>query len=288
MAALGATWFLGNGYWKLTNSATTQRFPRDYYGIGNTTADEQQEEYTYQKHSNRLSLLRWMGNHWYLGGTWESTQTEITEYQPGGLIAKYYSEHGLEMDQNIHGVGIRISRDTSDSPFFPRHGSSTNLSALIYPEEYGADHSFERYSASHRIYLPLGNNGALAFEVQGEQTTSHAPLPLLPRLGGGSTLRGFSGGRYIDKLYLSAQTEARFPIYGRWQGALFTAAGDVFPGFDQVSSDELKYGYGAGIRYALQRDMRINLRLDIAYGIASGDAADGEEPGVYFNFTEAF
>ena len=288
MAAIGSSWFIGRGLWKLTNSINTQHFPRDFYGIGNTTAEEQQEEYTYEKHSNRLSLQRWMDNDWYVGGTWVANQTEITEHQEDSLVHDYYSTRNLDMSGTFHAVGIKINRDTADAPIFPRNGSKTNLSALFYPEELGAQKSFANYNLSHRIYLPLGRGGALALEVQGEHASANTPLPLMPRLGSGSTLRGYSGGRYIDNLYLSGQVEARFSIYGRWQGTLFTAAGDVFPGFDEVSSEEVKYGVGGGIRYALQQEMRINVRLDIAYGFAAGEAEDGERPGIYFNFTEAF
>ncbi|BAU58052.1 outer membrane protein [Halorhodospira halochloris] len=290
MASIGASWFIGRGLWKVSNNATTQNFPRDFYGIGATTPEEDEEEYTYERHSNLLALQRWMGNEWYVGGVFEANRSKITEFQDDdqGLIREYYSDNNLEMSDTFHGVGIQINRDSTDAPFFPRHGSKTSLRALAYPEDLGANQAFERYDLSQRLYLPLGREGALALEIQGEYASDGAPIPFLPSLGSGSTLRGYAGGRYMDQLYLSGQAEVRFPIQGRWQGTVFTAAGDVFPDFDDISDDNLKYGVGGGIRYALQQDMRINLRLDIAYGFATGDAEDGESPGVYFNFTEAF
>ena len=65
-------------------------------------------------------------------------------------------------------------------------------------------------------------------------------------------------------------TAYRFPIKNRWSGAVFLAAGDVFHNMNKYDLNDMKYGGGGGIRWAISQEERINLRFDIGlsqYGI---------------------
>lgn len=289
MAAVSASAFPGGGRWRISNQLSVQEFPTDYYGIGNTTLEAAEESYTPEQRANELTLQRWLGGRWYLGLRWDARRIHILEAEEGGAVEAYYQERGLKLqEERLHGVGVVLTRDSRNAPFFPTMGSQTTLRAMTYPERFGSQATFQRYGADHRRYLRLGQRGALALQVQGQRATTDAPLPLQPKLGGGATMRGFYQGRYVDELYLSTQIEARLHLRGRWQGVIFAAAGDVFPGMSEVTGEHLKYGAGAGIRYALQQRHRLNLRLDAARGYARGEAEETDTVAVYFNFTEAF
>ena len=66
------------------------------------------------------------------------------------------------------------------------------------------------------------------------------------------------------------QMEYRFPIHERWSGVTFAAAGDVFHDNDELETQSMKYAAGCGIRYAIDKKEKINIRIDIGvspYGI---------------------
>ncbi len=289
MAALSAGFYLGSGRWRVNNRLSVSEFPTHFYGIGNMTPEAAEEKYTPEQRANELTLQRWLGERWYFGLRWDARSIRILEAEEDGVVAEYYRERGLEIrEERLHGVGVVLTRDSRNAPFFPTMGSQTTLIAMHYPSSLGSQADFQRYGADHRQYLRLGRAGALALQLQGSRATSNTPLPLQPKLGGGETMRGFYQGRYVDEIYLSSQVEARFPIIGRWQGVLFAAAGDVFSGTSEITDEHLKTSAGAGVRYALQQRHRINLRLDVARGYTRGDAEESDKVSIYFNFTEAF
>jgi len=287
LAALSGRAYLADGRWLIANSTTLSEFPRDYYGQGPLARQDDEESYTALRRSNSLRLQRWVGGPWYAGVRWDAARYDLEDVDADGKVDRYYQERELPRENRLHGVGATVSQDTRSGPFFPTSGSRTEMAAVAFPESLGADEAFGVIELDHRHYFGIGERHAVALQFVGEYAGDHAPLPLQPRLGG-STLRGFYEGRYIDNVLLAGQAEWRFPIAGRWQGAAFAGAGDVFPRLSEASSEHLKYGVGGGLRYVLVPDAGIHLRLDFARGYARGDAEDGDGLAVYFNLGEAF
>jgi hypothetical protein len=91
------------------------------------------------------------------------------------------------------------------------------------------------------------------------------PYYLLPWIGNGSTLRGYSTGRFRDRDSMLYSTEWRwFPNRFAWDMALFADAGTVGPRFKDLKFSQLKYDYGIGIRF--HGPAMTALRVDVAYG----------------------
>jgi hypothetical protein len=67
----------------------------------------------------------------------------------------------------------------------------------------------------------------------------------------------------------------------RFGAVAFGNFGDVGHNITDFSFNDLKYTYGAGIRYAINKSERLNLRVD--YGIGPGN-----NRGFYFQLGEAF
>ena len=287
LASLSGQLHFAGGLWKVANTTTLSEFPRDFYGIGNRSSEADETSYTPVRARNSLRLKRWLGGAWYGGGRWDALSLDIEDVEAGSKTEEYYQERDLALDVDAHGIGLEITRDTRSASFFPTTGSKTELSAVTYPEGLGAEQDFTLAELDHRFYWPLGEDVVLAVQALAEYASDEAPLPLLPQLGG-SSLRGFYEGRYVDTALVSAQAEARFPITPRWRGALFLGAGEVAPRFSDLSRDHLKYAGGCGVRYVLQPEARIHLRLDFAYGQARGDAEGADGLAVYFNVGEAF
>ena len=94
-------------------------------------------------------------------------------------------------------------------------------------------------------------------------------------------MRGYYDGRYKDKDMLEFQGEYRFPVYKRFSAVAFGGGGTVGNTFSDYSLSDLKFSYGAGLRIALDKREKLNLRLD--YGIGQG-----KNNGFYLQLGEAF
>lgn len=94
-------------------------------------------------------------------------------------------------------------------------------------------------------------------------------------------MRGYYDGRYTDKNLLAFQAEYRFHLIGRFGMVVFSGVGRVgHTSNDVFSMKHLKPSLGTGLRYAIDKKEKLNLRLD--FGV--GDRSDG----FYFNIIEAF
>ena len=78
-------------------------------------------------------------------------------------------------------------------------------------------------------------------------------------------MRGYFDARFRDKVSVVTQFEYRFPIYWRFGGVVFGAAGQVAPRLSELSFDDLKYAGGLGIRFAVTEDPKVNIRIDFAF-----------------------
>lgn len=94
-------------------------------------------------------------------------------------------------------------------------------------------------------------------------------------------MRGYYEGRYKDKQEFVIQTEYRMPIYKRIGAVIFGGVGNVNDKVSDFSLNKLKYSYGAGLRFAINKSEKLNIRID--YGIAGGI-----NKGFYLQIGEAF
>src|SRR5699024_2322035 len=90
------------------------------------------------------------------------------------------------------------------------------------------------------------------------------PFYHLSMWGGSSMLRGFYDGRYRDQNMWALQSELRLPVWRRILVVPFAAVGEVF-NFEEYNSAVHVSG-GLGLRYIVDHENRVNVRLDAAYG----------------------
>ena len=94
-------------------------------------------------------------------------------------------------------------------------------------------------------------------------------------------MRGLPAGRFTDVNSLALQGEYRFPIADFLAGTLFVSAGTVgsdVPALFSLVDDH--YAGGAGLRYLVDREKHISVRIDFGFS--------EEGLNVYFLFREAF
>ena len=251
-------------------------FSSEFYGIG-MDADSQERFETLELRTQGALLFpvkpRLGAGPSLMVNYFDTRETEAGEALASGDIRGGDGALGV-------GAGVRSIYDTRDSNVYPTQGSYVDLVTLAYPTWLGSSDTFWlgvidfRHFVSPSPWLVLGGQAKL------ELSAGDVPFQFLPAIGGGDLMRGVLYGRYRDAVSLAAQIEARFPIVWRFGGTVFFGTGRVAPGIDRLGLDKLAAAAGVGLRFAVNPEQKLNIRVDVAY--------DGDSPKLYVNFQEAF
>ncbi|HHP7236937.1 BamA/TamA family outer membrane protein [Longibacter sp.] len=132
-------------------------------------------------------------------------------------------------------------------------------------------HSYARLTLDAQQYVTLehGMQRGLAFrqflslsESPDKQTI---PFYRMQSIGGPASLRGFTGGRFRDRNVVLTTAEMRCHIWHRLDMALFADAGQVFSEINDVSVEDMKFGYGVGFRF--RSSQGVVARFEIARSV---------------------
>jgi hypothetical protein len=171
--------------------------------------------------------------------------------------------------------------DTRPSPGYARTGGLYRVAYHNYADSDDL-YSFDRLDAEIVQHLPIlrenwviSVHGLLQTTLDDQDTV---PYFLLPGLGSGSTLRGYSQGRFRDRTALLMSGEFRWiPNRLGIDMAIFYDTGKVTPRFNDLSFSGLKSDVGVGIRF--HGPLSTPLRIELAKGsegtrlVFSGSAA---------------
>ena len=113
-------------------------------------------------------------------------------------------------------------------------------------------------------------------------TGTDIPIRSIASLGGADRMRGYYNGRYRDDHLMSLQAEYRVPVYKRFSAVGFAGVGDVTGRSSTISIRNMKYSYGGGLRFAVNKNEKLHIRLDYGFGKGKGNQ------GFYLQFGEAF
>jgi outer membrane protein assembly factor BamA len=270
------SWFDRNR-WRILADVGFSRFPAKYWGIGNDTPDEAEEDYT-----PRSAWARGRVEHRIVGSLYGGVRLSIlartlVETGEDGVLGEGTVPGSEPVD--LVSAGLSATWDSRDDVVFPRRGMLNQLAVERYPEWLGSDYEYTSWTADLRGYLPIGAHvlagQALLLVVDGT-----APFDRLPRLGGDWLIRGYYEGRYRDNVLAALQAEARIQVWRRFGAVAFLGAGQVAPRLGGLEFGEFHPSVGLGVRYQLSRAQKLNIRVDLAVGDGSW--------GVYFNLGEAF
>ena len=134
-----------------------------------------------------------------------------------------------------------------------------------------ADHNsafgFRRVDYEAIQHIPLLRDAwVLSFRARAETTYTgddeQIPFFMLPALGGGSSLRGFSSWRFRDQHSMLLQAEWRVLANRFLDMAVFYDAGKVVPRLADFTFEGLKSDYGLGFR--LHGPAATPLRIELA------------------------
>ncbi len=260
--------------------ASFGRFIDKFYGTGPASPDTGKPDYLLELLALDASLTRMVSQaHGLQAGAVVRVhrQANIDKRDNGFLLGDSVTGSGGGW---VTGLGLDLVRDTRDNVFYPTHGVYSELRAVTYTTALGGDFEFTEIVADLRGYRTLGSGQVLGLQLYGAFSGGDPPYFKLPKLGGGSRMRGYYEGRYRDRHYVMGQAEYRTRLFGRFGGVLFAGVGTVGPTVNKLSLGNLHAGYGFGLRYLFDRQEHINVRADVGFGPGTS--------GVYFSIEEAF
>jgi len=269
----------GDGRWHAGLMPSYQKFPDDFYGIGRDVPADPIETYTPEQFAFEGMLEREIVGELRLGVNYRVAKHHLLETEPGGFL-----DSGLVPgtgNEVMSAPGLQLAWDTRDHTWAPRRGLWLQGGVSFYREGWGSDRRVTEYLVDLRGYVPVGARGALAGQIQYTSLDGDAPFYQMPRLGGQSGLRGYSGGRYLDRTMTLARAEWRSgPVWKRFGGVAFAGIGDVAPRPSALTTTAQLYTFGFGVRYTLSEEEKVNIRVDFGFG--------NDDGGFYLSLGEAF
>lgn len=271
--------FFKENKWRVSGAFVYQKFPENFWGIGNDTRESDEEKFTAQYLMLRNRATRQVVKNLHVGFQYRFEYAFNMEVDSGGALASG-TVPGSE-GYRASGAGVAAVYDSRDNNMFPFKGWFVVFSNHFYPTWLGSDRRFANFKIDARKYFNPFTSNVIAVQGLFNFHAEEPPFKMQALLGGIETMRGYYMGRYRDNHLLAAQVEWRFPIWWRFIGVGFYGVGDVTHNFHDLSFRGLKHSIGGGLRFTLDAKERINVRFDAAFGF------EGSR-GFYFQIGEAF
>jgi len=275
---LGANIFLPNESYIAKGFFRFKVFPDVFYGVGNDTPDENAEHYNHNIFIANTSLARKLSPGVFLG----------LEYRYANTYNIDFDEPTSEVLDNVTGInggvnsglGLIFTIDKRDNVVNATKGYFLEFSKYVYAPKLGSSFSFSNVNFTFNKYFDLGKKQILATNTVANLNSGDPSFLFMAQAGGERILRSYPMNRFRDKNFVGTQVEYRRHLFWRFGMVGFAGLGDVFDTTDEFSWQRVKYSYGVGLRVMLNRQERLNFRLD--YGIGR------DSRSVYVTVTEAF
>jgi len=270
--------YFAHGSYRLLSDVLYQKYPNKFFGIGNSTASKDEEDYTPRTFLLKVSLYINLFSRFNAGPAIRYETTTLGEIEPGKLIST-----GTLAGSNggaSSGLGFVANWDSRDNTFAAYSGSFYQVTVLFHQKAFGGDYSYSDVQFDLRNFFELAPGQVLALQAGCEFMGGDVPFQNLTRFGGQNLLRGYFDGRYRDKHGAALQAEYRLPVWGRFGVVGFAGVAQVADRISHLGLGRFWFAGGAGLRFAWNPEERVNLRLD--YGV--GNNSDG----IYITVTEAF
>jgi outer membrane protein assembly factor BamA len=194
------------------------------------------------------------------------------------------------VDYMLSGLSLNFLYDSRDNQVNPYKGHYANVRYRYNPTFLGSDRNSSSLWVEYRTYIGLSKKTPrhlIGFWFIGSFILSgYQPYLTLMAIGEDKKARsgrGYIAGRYRGEDILYAEAEYRFPILcsGILGGVIFLNATTA----SNIASDVHLFEYvrpaiGAGLRFLINKNTRLNLNIDFGFGIDSR--------GFYFSGTETF
>ncbi|MBL7812861.1 MAG: BamA/TamA family outer membrane protein [Bacteroidetes bacterium] len=267
---LGYTLFTPAEKYRLSGQLNLSRFPDNFWGFGNETPDSVKFIYNSTRREAEMVFQKNLGHNWFLGPLLRYSRFSRFD-SLSGKSSVFFKQGALQ----TMGAGFSLLHDSRDNLLNPGKGYFVEWQSRYMKHR----HTYLYSSLDLRAYRSFFDQRLVcAAKMVGIHSNPRgAPFYDAALLGGDRNQRGYYYGRYRDRGAVMAQFETRYTVYRRWGVAAFVTAGRTFG--DLWVSKKVHTSQGIGVRFMADRKERTNMRIDYAFGKASG---------FYFSFGEAF
>ena len=258
----GTLWLLGG--WR---DATQVGF----YGIGMDTSKDDRTNYEFQQPyaSVLLSVMPTRRALMFRGGV------EVSEWKQLSGHGSFPSVETVYTPQTLQGLGSSptyvhtqgtVGFDWRTSPGYSRRGGFYGVTVHDYSDTDKA-FGFQQVDYEAIQHIPILRE-AWVISLRGllqtafDKDNQDIPFYMLPSIGGGSSLRGFSSWRFRDQNSLLLQAEWRIMVNRFLDTAIFYDAGKVTARTSDLDFDHLKSDVGFGVRF--HGPIATPLRIEVA------------------------
>jgi outer membrane protein assembly factor BamA len=249
-----------------------------FFGIGNDSELDDREDYEVLRFDGRFELIRRLPYSVYLGLQYLLRAERVLETVPGGALDR---EAVPGADGGVAaGLGLSLRLDTRDNTFAPHSGGVLQLMPRLYHRAFGSDLDYGRITLDASAFFNPWGDHVIALDGRIDLRSGEVPFDELGMAGGKRYLRGMLEGRFRDRHFATAQVEYRFPMVWRLGAVGFAGLGRVADRVAELRPRDLKYSLGGGLRFAIKRSERIQVRGDYA--------VTNDQHGFYLTLLEAF
>ena len=241
-----------------------------YYGLGQGSKEADRTNFrfkeTYTDGNVEYRPYRWLPIRGSLGYEQWNTEQGSGDYPSIENRFNANTAPGLGADPGYVHTKFSTAIDWRRSPGYTRTGGLYGVTFHDYHNTSGGLYSFQKLDAEVIQHVPLlRETWVLAARGRMETTLNDndvIPYFLLPALGSGNTLRGYSSDRFRDRHSLLVNAEFRWiPAVGL-DMALFYDAGKVASRRSDLDFKGMKSDAGIGVRF--HGPLATPLRIDLA------------------------
>lgn len=269
---------LKNDAFRINGELGYYKYTFFYFGIGNDNGAMQKESYQVTFPRLRFNGLMRVNESDFIGLKYGYDNFQNVRLAEGGLLETNQT-FGV-MGGVTSSLGLAFLSDKRDHPFYPRSGGITRVEVDVDSRWTGSDFECVKVTMDYTRYFSLTPRSVFAANANLRAATGDIPFYMMSQLGGGRRLRGQFEGQQRDRHTLQMQVEYRQEFLENWGFTAFAGLGQAVSMFNQVPSSTIHPGYGAGLRYKLDKKEHVNIRLDVGFG--------GGQLLPYFTISEAF
>jgi outer membrane protein assembly factor BamA len=229
----------------------------DYYGVGNASSKADRSRFGYKPKGGGAALDLDVSRHLSIGGGVSYFDIETSGGKTGASIGDQFSlvdTPGLERAQFTYLVSTaRAEFDWRRPLGYSGRGGLYRAQFDDYRERDNGAYTFRAVEVEARQLIPIMRaNWVVALRALATVTdvddTSAVPYFMLPSLGGGATLRGYSNFRFRDNHRLLMNAELRWTPARFLDMAVFYDTGKVSSERRDLDFTDLRSSYGIGMR----------------------------------------
>lgn len=246
-----------------------------YWGQGPNSPWEAVDTFQVDFPRLRIHYTRKLKGKLSLGGALWFEHFQIKSSQTGLVTGSTGGQGGVS-----HGIGPLMVFDSRNHVFYPSDGWYIEAKVLGFDDWIGSDYTFGKGVLDIVNYQQLHKKGVLATHINYQFSAGAVPFNMLSTLGGTKRMRGYYEGRFRDNNALIFQSEYRIQLPWRLGLVAFADIGQVFNRWSFLKGNEWRWTAGGGLRFMLDPERKINIRLD--YGVGK------QTSGFYLTIGESF